>query len=398
MTTPPPPVEHPRLDSLAPRLMWAGGIVGLVGLGSAAALGFAVEGGERRLFFSWLLSLSYFLSLSLGALFFVLLQHLTRAGWSVVIRRIAEGLAGNFLLLALLAVPLLLGLDRLYPWARGEGVAHAAGKGAYLSAPFFIGRILVYFLLWGALGRFFLSTSVRQDETGEPGLTLRMQRVAAPGMIALAVTTTFAAFDLLMSLDPAWSSTIFGVYFFSGCMVGFFALLPVLVFLLRRTGRLTSSVTMEHYHDMGKLLFAFVVFWAYIAFSQYMLLWYANVPEETIWYARRQADGWGWVGLVLLFGHFVGPFLFLLSRFPKRREELLVSAGVWMLAMHAMDLYWLIMPEMGPGSVAPRMVDVACLVGTGGLFLAGTARALRSCNLVPRGDPRLSESLAFENA
>jgi hypothetical protein len=181
-------------------------------------------------------------------------------------------------------------------------------------------------------------------------------------------------------------------------VVGIYALLTASVFALQGAGFLRNAVTVEHYHDLGKLLFGFVVFWAYIGFSQYMLIWYANIPEETRWLAHRQENGWGWVGLLLLFGHFLLPFAALISRGPKRRPGILAAAAVWMLAMHWADVYWLVMPAGSPASPVPHLVDLTLLVGLGSLFLAGAAFALRGRSLVPERDPRLEESLAFENA
>ncbi len=217
-------------------------------------------------------------------------------------------------------------------------------------------------------------------------------------MIAFALTLSFAAFDLLMSLDPGWYSTIFGVYYFAGAAVGVYALLPLVAFLLQRAGFIRRSVSVEHYHDLGKLLFGFVVFWAYIAFSQYMLQWYANLPEETHWFVVRQQHGWGWVGLALVFGQFLIPFAALLSRAPKRRPRFLAAVAAWVLAMHWVDLYWLVMPAASPGSPALHVVDVTVLLGLVSLLVAAAAFLARGRALVPEGDPRLEESLAFENA
>ena len=174
--------------------------------------------------------------------------------------------------------------------------------------------------------------------------------------------------------------------------------MPMLLVGLQRAGRLNGAVNVEHYHDFGKLLFAFTVFWAYIAFSQYMLIWYANLPEETLWFLKRQSNGWQWIGLGLFFGHFLLPFLVLISRFVKRRPALLALFGIWMVAMHWMDLYWLAIPEFSPDGPVLGPVDVLCFLGLGGLFLAGVAFWLRRHPLLPEGDPRLAESLAFENA
>lgn len=388
------------LGDAAVRLARPAGIVGVVAL--VAALLPVVKGDEAaagRFFHAYLVSFAFYLSLALGGLFFVLLQHVTRSGWSVVLRRLAECVAANMLVLAVLAVPLVIGMDHLYHWSHAEATSdhliHA--KQPYLNAPFFVGRLAVYFLVWVLLARYFLRTSVRQDASGEPALTIRMHRVSAPAMALFGITTTFAAFDLLMSLDPHWYSTIFGVYYFSGAAVGFFALLALMVVLVQRSGRLTSEITREHCQDLGKLIFAFVVFWAYIAFSQYMLIWYANIPEETVWYLRRQSGDWSAVGLALLFGHFVVPFILLISRGPKRRRGVLALAAVWVLAMHWLDMYWLVMPQTEAASAKPVLVDLLCLAGLGGILTAATAWRLRRQALLPVRDPRLPESLAFEN-
>ena len=240
-----------------------------------------------------------------------------------------------------------------------------------------------------------LNYAMSQDESGDPAITVGLERLAAPGIAIFALTATFFSFDWLMSLNPLWSSTIFGVYFFAGCAVGFFALLPVLVAGLQARGYATSAVTAEHYHDMGKLVFAFVVFWAYIAFCQYLLIWYANLPEETSWYFVRQSGGWLWVSLLLLFGHFVLPFVLLLSRVPKRHPRVLVAAATWTLLMHWVDLYWLVKPGRTPGM--PGALDLLCFVAVGGLAFAAIALRLRTAPVVPLKDPRLPESLRFEN-
>jgi hypothetical protein len=368
-----------------------------------ASFALAAAGAEswRRFFFAYLVNFAFVLSLALGALYFVLLHHLTHSGWSVVVRRIGEALSGALPLLALLVIPVLLGLKELYPWSRSAGAAadHVVhGKAAFLNAPFFIARCAVYLAAWIVMARYFFRRSLLQDSSGDARLTLQMERRAGPAMVLFGITLTFASIDLVMSLDPAWYSTIFGVYYFAGCVVGIYALLTAAVFTLQRSGFLRNAVTVEHYHDLGKLLFGFVVFWAYIGFSQYMLIWYANIPEETAWLARRQDHGWGWVGLLLLFGHFLLPFLALISRAPKRRPRVLTAVAVWMLAMHWVDIYWLVMPAGNPGSPVPHLVDLTLLVALGSLFLAGAAFALRGRSLVPERDPRLEESLAFENA
>ena len=199
------------------------------------------------------------------------------------------------------------------------------------------------------MASFFHRTSVKQDTSGETALTLRMERLSAPGMIVFALTLNFAAFDLLMSLDAHWFSTIFGVYYFAASVLGFLAVIPTILYAMQWRGILANAVTVEHYHDLGKLMFAFVVFWAYIAFSQYMLIWYANIPEETMWFLKRQTGDWAAVSLILLFGHFVVPFLLLVSRMIKRRPMALAVTGLYVALMCWVDMYWLVVPEFSPG-------------------------------------------------
>ena len=389
-----------RLGDLAPRVARGAAAVGLAGLLACVPASYLTADGVNRFWHAYLVSFAYFLSLALGALFFVLLQHLTRAGWSVVLRRLAEALAGTLPLLALLCVPLLIGMRHLYHWADADAAAQDAllqWKRPYLNVPFFVARLAVYFAVWVGLARFFFNSSVRQDASGDVHLTLRMQQRSAPAMVAYGLTVTFAAIDLLMSLDAHWYSTIFGIYYFSGAVLGSCALLVVAVALVQRGGRLRRAITAEHLHDLGKLIFAFTVFWAYIAFSQYLLIWYANIPEETVWYLRRQSGGWAAVSLTLLLGHFLVPFLLLLSRWAKRRRPVLVAVAAWVLVLHWVDIYWLVLPGASPQHAWPQLPDLACLVGVGGLFAAAAAYRLRRCALLPLRDPRLAESLRFEN-
>ncbi|MBP7746164.1 MAG: quinol:cytochrome C oxidoreductase [Phycisphaerae bacterium] len=397
--------EVRRIGEPARRAARIAAALGVLGLAGGAALGFV--SGWDVFFRSYLLNYCYILSLALGALFFVLLQHLVRAGWSVSVRRLAEFTAQTLPLLAILFLPLLVpvltGMRGVWEWTDPHAVAADAllqHKRPYLNVPFFIIRAAFYFTVWVALARFFYRQSVAQDTTGDPRLTLRMQWWSGPGMVLFALTVTFFAFDALMSLNPHWFSTIFGVYFFSGCAVGFFALLAILVSAVQRGGWLKRSITVEHYHDIGKLAFGFVVFWAYIAFSQYLLIWYANLPEETVWYLPRQGDTW-WIGvsLLLLGGHFVAPFLALLSRWPKRRPGTLALAGAWLLLMHWLDLYYLVAPRPHAGEhTAPlHATDGLLLLGLGSLFVAALVRPMVHTSLIPERDPRLPESLAFQN-
>jgi len=402
------PKELLRLNEAAPRLFRNACLLGIAGLVVSLLIAVSVDGGVKRAYHSYLMNFCYFLSLSLGGLVFVMIQHLSRAGWSVVVRRISEAVAANVLFLVVLFVPILFGMHHLFPWTREELVASdplLQWKQPYLNVPFFIIRCLIYFGVWCGLSYFLLRWSQEQDASRSPALTLRMERWSAPGILLFAITVTFASFDLLMSRDPHWFSTIYGVYYFGGSFLGFVSLLPVIFFALRLNGYIRRSVTAEHFHDLGKLMLGFTVFWAYIAFSQFLLIWYADLPEETGWYARRLEGQWGWLSFLLLAGHFIIPFIGLLFRYPKRRLRYLAPWGLFILVMHWLDLYWLSMPEFywgvegaDTGVIPFHLLDLTTLLGIGGFFLAGTIQWLRDCSLIPEGDPRLKESLSFENA
>ncbi len=376
-------------------------VLAVIGIGGSLILANTTQHGGEHLLETYLVSFAFFLAISLGGLFFVLLQHLTRAGWSVVVRRIAEAVAANVWVMALLAIPVVYGMHHLYHWADVEAVAHdplLADKVGFLNPSFFIARLVIYFLIWGVMASFLHRTSVAQDLSGDPRLTLRMERLSAPGMLLFALTVNFAAFDLLMSLDPHWFSTIFGVYYFSVAVVAFLAVMPKILYALQMRGVLPNAITVEHYHDFGKLLFGFIVFWAYIAFSQYMLIWYANIPEETEWFLKRQTGGWATVSLILIFGHFVLPFVLLVSRKIKRRPLLLAITGGYVAAMCWIDVYWLVIPEFSPGVARFGLLDILCFLGMNGIYSAALLLRLRRHSVIAEKDPRLEESLAFENA
>ena len=264
--------------------------------------------------------------------------------------------------------------------------------------PFFLIRAALYFGIWSFIALLYYRGSRGQDVTGDPGVSARLRRLAGPAIIVLALTQTFASIDWIMSLTPHWYSTMFGVYFFAGSFVGFIALLSVVAVAMRRAGLLDTVISAEHLHDIGKFLFAFTAFWAYIAFSQFFLMWYANLPEETIWYKARLEGSWMTVSLFLMAGHFVAPFFYLMGR--DRQAEGMrpwPSGGAWLLAMHFLDLYWQVMPTLHPEGLRPSVLDVAALVAVGGCFVAAASWLMRRQALVPLRDPRLAESLAFEN-
>lgn len=401
-------IDAPERARVTPTgLAGSGKLISIVGIALcalAAVLGLIQEGGMAHLQHSWLLAVVFFITLGLGGLFFVLIQYLVRAGWSVVVRRLAEHVAGSLPLMGVLllpiVVPTIFGSGQLYHWADPHELAEShllQEKAPYLNGWFLLIRVAIYVGVWTLLVRAFNRRSLAQDDTGDPELTKWMQMRAAPSVLAFALTLTFFAFDMLMSLSYEWFSTIFGVYLFAGSALALFATLVLLALRFERRGELRGIVTTEHYHDLGKLLFAFVFFWGYIAFSQFMLIWYGDIPEETVWFQQRWVGSWKHVSLLLLFGHFLLPFLGLLSRHVKRNRALLAGWAAVLLLMHLVDLYWLIMPTLSPEGVSIGIIDFACLFGVGGLFFGGLLRRMDGRPLVPLRDPRIGESLAFEN-
>jgi hypothetical protein len=350
--------------------------------------------------FSWLVAFLFFLSLALGALFFVLIHYATQAGWGIVVRRLAENTMAAVPLFALLFIPVLLAMPELFPWVRGVAEGKdlvLAGKAPYLNTSFFVARAAIYFTCWSAIAVYFVRRSRKQDASGDEAISVRLRGLSGPAIIILALTQTFAAVDWIMSLDPKWYSTIFGVYWFAGSFVSFFALVTLMVVLLKRAKLMADAVGTEHFHDLGKLLFAFTVFWAYIGFSQYFLIWYGNIPEETIFFRHRLMGSWTAVSLLLAAGHFIIPFFFFMPRTVKRKPVLLAAGACWMLAMHAVDMYWLIMPLHHPSGVAIGLADISAFLAVGGSFFAVVSWMMLGSPLVPVGDPRLPESLSFEN-
>lgn len=394
--------EKPYLNGLGKRLVSISAIIGGLGLALSLGLGALAGDGFKHFSFSYLVAYVFFLSISLGALCLVPLQYVSRATSSVVLRRLAELLATGVAVLAVLALPLLVpvatGTSPLYSWL--HPAAHdavLAAKAPFLNPAFFIIRFVIYFGVWIALAFTFFRRSVTQDQSGDPQITRRQWQLSAPGLVLYALTITFAMADLVMSLDAHWYSTIIGVYFFSGCMVAVMAALTLCVMLLQKSGRLRRAVTVEHYHDLGKLLFAFLFFWGYIAFSQFMLMWYANLPEETAWYVLRESGPWLWWFVALGVVHFGLPFVGLLPRGSKRRKRVLAFFAVWMLVAHYIDLYWLVMPQFSADTLPLHLLDLTTLLGLGGLWFAAIAWLARTVSLVPLKDPALADSLRFEN-
>jgi hypothetical protein len=353
-----------------------------------------------RFYHAWLTAFMFFLSLGLAGMFFTMLHYLTASRWSVVLRRISESMMLQLVWLAAAFVPILFGLHDLFEWSHAEAVAQdhlLQGKSSYLNVRFFVARAAVYFAIWLLVAHFLRKRSLAQDAAPQHDQIPGLRRVSAAGMLLFAVTVTFAAFDWLMSLAPHWYSTIFGVYYFGGTFLVGVSAIALLSMFLRGNGILRDSIGAGHFHDLGKLMFAFVIFWAYIGFSQYFLIWYGNIPEETIWFQARWEGAWRELSLVLLFGHFVIPFVLLIFRGVKYTLPLLGTGAVLLLVMHWIDMYWLIYPVYYESGPQIGWIEVAPVIGLGGIFLAGFWRSFSSAATVPIGDPWLESSLKFVN-
>ncbi len=398
--------EPPVLTS-ARRVIVPSAAAALVGLVVWAV---ALVGHPKEALYAYLAAFVFAITVVLGVLCLVMITWAAGAKWFVVIRRVAEGVAGSLPLFVLLILPVLVGVGRLYPWVPPlDGLSHHArevihAKDAYLNVPFFVVRSLVYLAIWTGLALALRRWSFGQDD-GRAAPRERPVLLSGLGLLVFAFTLHFAAVDWLMSLSPEWVSTVFGVYVFIGGMVGGVALMVLLTLLLERGGPLAGRVSPAHYHALGRLELVFVIFWAYIAYAQGFLVWIADEPAEAKWYLARWDGGWKWVLWALIAGHFFLPFLALLSRRLKRQPTSLAAVAVWLLALHYVDVLWLVLPALGaghpPAAAAPAWeylwLDAAALAWVAGAALAFGAWRLTGRPLVPRRDPRLARSMEYES-
>jgi hypothetical protein len=321
-------------------------------------------------------------------------------------RRGGEIIAKGVWVMAILALPILVPAlfmhnDSLYPWANHEYMHsnHALiSKAAWFSPGFFSARMVFYFGFFIYMSSFWMKKSLAQEKTsGDVAFYKKLQANSAPGMVAFAISVTFCAIDLVMSLDPIWFSTIFGVYYFATCVTTFHSVLVLTLLWLQKKGALQKSVTVEHYHDLGKMMFAFVAFWSYIGFSQFMLIWYANIPEETHWYHDRLQGGWWTASIVLAATHFVIPFFGMMSRSMKRHTGRLSFWAYYLLIVCWFDMYYLVAPSLHPEGMALTAPDLLAWAGMAFVVMGAILLEAKKVKLIATGDPRLARALAFEN-
>ena len=345
---------------------------------------------------SYLMAYMLCLGVTLGSLALGMVHQLSGGAWGVVIRRPIGAAARVLPVMTLLFVPIVVGMSRLYPWTNADLVAHdevLRHKQLYLNTPFFLARAAFYFLVWNVLSYFLNAWSLEQDRNPDPRIARRMQKLSAGGLLAYGLTITFAAFDWLMSLEPHWFSTIYGVLIMGGQGLSALAFLIVALVWLSRRPPLDRIVVAAHFHDLGNLMLAFVMLWAYFSFSQYLIIWSGNLPAEITWYTHRLQTGWRWVGTSLVLFHFAVPFALLLSRAVKRDPEMLVKVAIAVLIVRLLDLFWLIAPEFHPAGIAVSWLDVVLPLTLGSLWLGCFVWQLRGRAILPVHDPEFDETL-----
>lgn len=378
-----------------------GRFLGLVATALVAYIAVFVGAGydPAQFAFSYLFAFTFFLTICMGGLFWTLVHHAVDAEWSVVVRRQLENIASLLPVMGLLFVPLVFVAPQLWQWMRPEN-AHdplLLEKWPYLTPAFFWGRAAFYFFFFTVSAVWLRANSILQDKDGAPRYTVFNRRITFASLPLFAVSLTFAAIDWLMGLDYHWFSTMWGVYIFAGTALSSLCVLVLLITALRGAGYFRNIISVEHYHIIGKLMFAFTVFWAYIGFSQYMLIWYANIPEETIYFLRRNTESWQILSTALVVGHFFVPFLLLLPNPGKRKPAFLCGVAVWILLMHLLDIYVVVLPALHKAGVALSWMDFACLAAVGCTLAAVFLKRLGDAPLWPLRDPRLPNSIALKN-
>ena len=385
----PPPV----VQTIGRRSLIIGAIVGVV----------AIAGGvfQPTVFFrGYLLSFMAWLGIALGSMVILMLRHLTKGGWGMIIRRILGAAMRTLPLLALLFIPLLFALPRLYPWARPLGdvpdknlrqhlqnITHS-----YLNVHGFIIRAIIYFAIWGTLIFLLTKWSKEQDRPSVRDNSARFKVLSGPGIILYGFTISFAAIDWTMSLDPSWISTIYPLIILIGEVLSALCFAVVIERILFRHRPMSELLKPEYVHDHGKFMLTFIMVWAYFSFSQWLIIWAGNLPEEITWYTKRLGGGWGWIGLFLVLFHFAVPFAILLSRPFKRDVTKLVWLAMWLMLMRYLDLFWVIEPNFSK-TLTVTWADIIVPVAMGGLWLAYFCRNLASMPLVPAYDAFASEVL-----
>lgn len=390
----------PELDRIKQRAL----IVGIVGL-ALSVVGYFIyrEDNHAQFFRSYLLGYVYWLGISLGCFAILMIQHLSGGAWGIVIRRILEAATRTLPLTLILFIPIAVGLHSLYLWSHTEVVDHDAilkAKSGYLNVTFFLIRVVIYFVVWFAISYFLNKWSKQQDESSDPiKEKSKMQDLSGPSLVLLGATMTFASIDWLMSLDPHWVSTIFGILFMGGQALSAMAFIITMIVFLSNYKPMNQVIAGRHLNDLGKLMLAFVMLWAYFSFSQYLIIWSGNLPEEIPWYINRLHGIWKVLAGAIILFHFVLPFFLLLPRKANKNPRILLSVAILIIVMRYIDLYWLIGPKVTHGEGAHSAafsfswLDIVAPLGVGGIWLWYFINELKKRPLLPINDPELEGAI-----
>lgn len=368
-------------------------LAGAAGL-ALSAIGYLTN--PAQFFTSYLIGYMLVLGLSLGSLAFSMIHQLSGGAWGVVARQ-SLGAASRVLpFMAILFLPIALGMHHLYEWTHEEVVAAdpiLRGKSVWLNTPFFLIRAAIYFAVWNALAYLLNKLSREQDETGDRGIAIRMQRLSAGGLLLFAITVTLASFDWMMSRDPHWFSTIYGALVMGGQGLVALAFQIIILTYLAKRKPMSEALTTTYLHDLANLMFAFTVLWAYFSFSQYLIIWSGNLPEEIEWYLHRMHGGWQAIGIALVLVHFAAPFFLLLMRGIKRNPSLVSKVAMWLIFARLLDLFWLIAPETHHEGVVISWMDIVIPAALLALWVGLYFQQLRQRPLLPIHDPQFEEAL-----
>jgi hypothetical protein len=375
------------------------GVMGLV----LWIIGVLVE--PRQAYASYLFAYAFALTIAVGALLQVMMSHVTGARWFTVLRRLTLTISASLPVLAILVIPVLLGVGFLYPWAHPADLSAEAQKLALhrkplFNVPFFVVRAIIYVLVFALFGEIVRRWALRED-TLPPGANVvemvqKQRRLSAGGLVAVGLAISCVAFDWLMPLDPLWYSTVYAVYVFAGAILAALGLVALIADVSARNGgALAGTVTPAHFGALGKLMITFVIFWLYIAFSQFLVIWIGDIPADSSWYVIRGAGSWGILALVVAFGQFALPFVLLVSRSIKRRPAALGAIGAWLVIMHVIDVYWLVLPAFHTTGIHVSWIDAAALLMVCGFATAGAAWRATGHVALPINDPYLPQSVRY---
>jgi hypothetical protein len=381
------------------RAMIAVYALALVGLGLGAA---QIAIAPSHALFAYTGAFLFVATMAVGALLFVMIAHTARARWFVVLRRTTSAIAATIPLLLVLFLPIAFGVETLYPWARPpaslgdpELVQMVVHQRPWMNTPLFVVRSYVYMLAWTAIALVLRQAAIHNDRRPSEDDVRRERFVSAAGIPVMALTITFAAFDWMMPLSPKWTSDVLGILLFAGCLAGSVGATCVIAWSAWKAGHLPDEIRADHFHAIGRVLLVGVIFWTYISFIQFMLVWIADIPREVGFFQARVTKGWAVVSVLLVVVHFVVPFFLLLSRPLKRAPGALAAVGAWVVAAHALDMYWQCVPPAGDG---PRVLDFAWFVALGATFVAVGVWRFRAALTIPIHDPALGEALRYESS